>query len=141
MRTLKLSLAAWLILCSAGAWTQDKVVKHVPVKPTSAASGKEMFTSYCATCHGTDGKGNGPAASALKMPPSDLTLLSQKNGGKFPSLHVGAVLRGEATLPAHGSKDMPVWGPLFWHMSQGHSAEVQQRVTNLTKYIESLQAK
>ena len=53
------------------------VIKHVPVKVTSAASGKEMYVSYCAVCHGTDGKGNGPAASALKTPPTDLTMLSK----------------------------------------------------------------
>jgi len=141
MRTIKLSLAALVILCSAVVWAQGTTVKHVPAKPTSAASGKEMFNSYCAVCHGTDGKGGGPAASALKTPPADLTQLSQKNGGKFPALHVGAVLRGEATVPAHGSKEMPVWGPVFWHMSQGHPSEVQQRVTNLSKFIESLQAK
>ncbi len=141
MRTLKLSLAALLILCAAGTWAQEKTIKHVTAKPTSAASGKEMFTSYCASCHGTDGKGGGPAASALKVPPADLTQLSKQNGGKFPALHVGAVLRGEATTPAHGSKDMPVWGPVFWHMSQGHNSEVQQRITNLTQFIESLQAK
>jgi mono/diheme cytochrome c family protein len=142
MRTFnRLSLAVLLVVGSLGASAQDTVIKHVPAKPTSAASGKEMFTSYCAACHGTDGKGGGPAAAALKTPPADLTLLSQKNGGKFPSLHVASVLRGEATLPAHGTKEMPVWGPVFWHMSQGHPAELQQRVTNLTSFIESLQAK
>ena len=122
--------------------TQDQtVIKHVPVKSTSAASGKEMYMSYCAVCHGTDGKGGGPAASALKVPPSDLSSLSKNNGGKFPSLKVSAAIRGDADVPAHGSKDMPVWGSLFRGMSQGHEGEVQQRITNLTKYIESLQAK
>ena len=119
----------------------EKVIKHVPVKNTSAASGKEMYTSYCAVCHGTDGKGSGPAASALKVPPADLTMLSQKNGGKYPSLKVSSAIRGDADVPAHGSKEMPVWGSLFRGMSQGHEGEVQQRVTNLTKYIETLQAK
>src|ERR1035437_6275411 len=56
-----------------------KVIQHVPVKAVSAASGKEMYTSYCAVCHGTDGKGGGPAASALKVPPTDLTLLDRKS--------------------------------------------------------------
>jgi len=116
-------------------------IKHVPAKPTSAASGVEMYTNYCAVCHGKDGKGNGPAAPALKAPPTDLTTLAQKNGGKYPALHVSSVIRGEGDLPAHGSKEMPVWGPLFWRMSQGHEAEVQQRVANLNQYIESLQVK
>jgi mono/diheme cytochrome c family protein len=118
-----------------------KVIKHVPVKVTSAASGREMYGSYCAVCHGTEGKGDGPAASALKVPPTNLTTLSQGNGGKFPSLKVSSAIRGDANVPAHGSKDMPVWGSLFRDMSQGHEGEVQQRVNNLTQYIESLQEK
>ena len=121
--------------------TQAKVIKHVSVKPTSAASGQEMFTSYCAVCHGTDGKGSGPAASALKVPPSDLTTLAQKDAGKYPALHVSSVLRGDAELAAHGSKDMPVWGPLFRSLSQGHESDVQQRIANLNDYVESIQKK
>ncbi len=122
--------------------TQDqKVIQHTAVKATSPASGKEMYTAYCAVCHGTDGKGGGPAASALKVPPTDLTQLSKNNGGKYPALKVTSAIRGEGDVPAHGSKEMPVWGSLFWNMSHGHEGEVQQRVANLTKYIESLQAK
>ena len=126
----------------AGAQEQaQKVVKHVPVKPTSAASGEEMFNTYCAVCHGKDGKGNGPAAEALKVPPPDLTVLTKNNKGSYPSLKVSAVIRGEQALPAHGSKDMPVWGSLFWKMSQGHESEVQQRIANLNKHVESMQQK
>jgi mono/diheme cytochrome c family protein len=118
-----------------------KVIKHVPVKAVSPASGKEMYMSYCAVCHGTDGKGGGPAASALKVPPTDLTLLSKNNGGKYPALKVTSSIRGEVALPAHGSKEMPVWGTLFRSLSGGHQSEVQQRVVNLANYIESMQAK
>jgi mono/diheme cytochrome c family protein len=137
-----------LIVCACTVAAQDqtqgqpeKVIKHVPVKSTSPVSGKDMYKAYCAVCHGTDGKGGGPAASALKIPPADLTLLSKNNGGKYPSLKVSATIRGESALPAHGSKDMPVWGALFWSMSGGHEGEVQQRTANLSRYIESLQAK
>ena len=119
----------------------EKAIKHVPIKATSPVSGNDMYTAYCAVCHGADGKGGGPAASALKVPPTDLTLLSKNNGGKYPALKVSSSIRGESALPAHGSKDMPIWGHLFWSMSSGHESEVQQRVANLTKYIESLQAK
>jgi mono/diheme cytochrome c family protein len=137
-------ILATLITLALLGWAQEepkKVIKHVPVKPTSAASGEQMYMTYCAVCHGKDGKGGGPAAEALKMPPTDLTTLSKNNGGKYPSLKVSSSIRGEANLPAHGSKDMPVWGRLFRSMSGGHEAEVQQRVANLSKYIESLQVK
>ena len=132
-----------LVAFAVGATAQDqqKVIKHVPVKETSPASGQEMYTNYCAVCHGKDGKGAGPAAEALKVPPTNLTLLSKNNGGKYPDMKVASSIRGDANLPAHGSKDMPVWGKLFWGMSHGHEGEVQQRVANLNQYVESLQAK
>jgi mono/diheme cytochrome c family protein len=146
--TKPVSVFAILIVfaCAAAAQNQGQdqtktTIQHVAVKPTSPASGKEMYISYCAVCHGTDGKGGGPAASALKTPPADLTMLSKNNGGKFPTMKVASTLRGTSELPAHGSKEMPVWGPLFRSMSEGHESEVQQRVANLTQYVESLQAK
>jgi mono/diheme cytochrome c family protein len=141
------ALLAALTLLAVAQQTQkpdqapDTVIKHVPVKPTSPASGEEMYVNYCAVCHGKDGRGTGPAVSALKVPPTDLTTLAEKNGGKYPSMHVSTVLRGETDVPAHGTKDMPVWGPLFWKMSQGHESEVQQRIANLSQYLESIQAK
>jgi len=116
-------------------------IHQVPVKSTSAASGKEMFNSYCAACHGTDGKGNGPAAVALKTPPADLTVLSKNNGGKYPALKVSSAIRGDINVPAHGSKEMPIWGHIFFEMSGGHESEVVQRVANLDHYVESLQVK
>jgi mono/diheme cytochrome c family protein len=123
------------------AQDQKPEIQRVPPPMTSPASGKEMFNSYCASCHGKDAKGNGPAAAALKQPPANLTELAKENGGKFPDLKVIAVLRGEATVAAHGSQEMPVWGPIFGRMSQGRTAEVQQRITNLTDYLKTLQAK
>ena len=133
---------SFFLLIAVLVYSQTKPeVKHVPAPLTSAASGKEMYKSYCASCHGEIGKGNGPAASALKAVPSDLTQLSRNNSGKFPAERVVSILRGQATVTAHGNRDMPVWGPVFWHMSQGHEAEVQQRIANLTHYLETMQQK
>jgi mono/diheme cytochrome c family protein len=141
-----ISLALIVVAISAFAVAQDApaqtpTVKHVPIANTPSNSGKEMYNSYCAVCHGTDGKGAGPAASAMKTPPTDLTVLAKNSGGKYPASHVASVIRGQATTASHGSQDMPVWGPLFSSISQGHDAQVQQRISNLVAYIESLQAK
>jgi mono/diheme cytochrome c family protein len=143
MRVTKfISAAAILFMFSGLAIAQNApTVKHVPITNAPSNSGKEMFNSYCAVCHGKDGKGNGPAASAMKAVPTDLTGLARSNGGKYPASHVAAVLRGQAITPAHGSQDMPVWGSLFSSISQGHEGQVQQRITNLVTYIEGLQAK
>jgi len=116
-------------------------IKHVPAAYTDPTAGKEMYNSYCASCHGVDGKGDGPAAPALKAVPTNLTTLALKNGGKFPAAHVATEIQGGAMTPAHGSKEMPVWGPIFMTIG-GHSpAQVQLRIRNLTNYLESIQIK
>lgn len=129
-----------LALFAASGNAQTKEVKKEPVQMTSAASGSEMFASYCAPCHGKDAKGNGPAASALKVPPANLTELAKKNNGKFPADHVAADLRSGVS-GAHGSTDMPVWGPVFSKISSNDEAIVQMRISNLIHYLESLQTK
>ena len=116
-------------------------VKHEAAAITSPSSGKEMFMSYCASCHGKDAKGDGPAAAALKQAPANLTQLAKLNGGKYPTDKVTSVLRGQAHLMAHGDQEMPVWGPVFWRMSGGREEIVQMRIANLNRYIESLQEK
>lgn len=117
-------------------------IKQVPVPNVSATSGKEMYNAYCAACHGIDGRGNGPAASALKTPPTNLTLLSVQHNGRFPEASVQQSIKGDPGMPsAHGSKDMPVWGPVFTMMGQGGEGQAQLRIRNLTQYILSLQRK
>jgi mono/diheme cytochrome c family protein len=123
------------------AQEQPRRIEHAAAPQTSPASGHDMFVSYCASCHGKSAKGDGPAASALKIPPADLTALAKENGGKYPSMKVTAILSGQTDLAAHGNKDMPVWGVVFRGMSGGHEGEVQQRIANLNRYIETLQVK
>lgn len=120
---------------------QDKAIKKVPIVQSNSTSGKQMFADYCAPCHGLSGKGDGPAASALKTPPVDLTLLAKKNGGKYPSDHVMTVLRQGSTTVSHGNSDMPVWGPLFRSLNSSAPELADQRIRNLSRYIESLQSK
>jgi len=137
----------WVVaMLLAGAWVSagqeaKSGVKHEMAAPTSPSSGKEMFMSYCASCHGKNAKGDGPAARALSQAPADLTTLAKRNAGKYPSDKVTSVLRGQSPLMAHGDQEMPVWGPVFWKMSQGHEELVQLRIANLNQYIESLQEK
>jgi mono/diheme cytochrome c family protein len=137
MRTSIALLAVTSAMFGLLAQTPPKV-KTVPIQPTSATSGKEMFVAYCAACHGPDGRGNGPAASALKKPPADLTRLAANNGGKYPDLKVADTLSAK-DVPAHGSQEMPVWGNLFKTLGSGRNDQVQLRITNLTSYIKSIQ--
>jgi len=116
---------------------------NIQVNQTAATSGKQMYISYCAPCHGVNGRGNGPAAPAMKVPPTDLTVLSKNNQGKFPAYHVEEVLRFGSELSAHGSAAMPVWGPVLTRVDTNdtdHSKEAL-RISNLARYIETLQVK
>jgi mono/diheme cytochrome c family protein len=136
---MRLSCFAILLGSIALLPAQQKEIKKVPLEPTSMTSGRDMFKAYCATCHGAGGKGDGPAASALKKLPADLTLLARKHDGKFPDGYVATTLKA-VDEPSHGSKEMPVWGPLLSSVSR-NNAETQLRVANLVQYISSIQAK
>jgi mono/diheme cytochrome c family protein len=112
------------------------------MKSTSPASGKQMYSTYCAVCHGVDGKGSGPAAAALKERPTNLAQLARDNGGKFPDAHIYSVLQFGMETTAHGSKDMPIWGPALRSLDKGSPSpemEEHQRLANLTNYLKTLQ--
>jgi mono/diheme cytochrome c family protein len=105
-------------------------------------AGRDLFEFYCASCHGRDGKGGGHVASALKTTPPDLTSLTQRHGGNFPAARVEDAIRGknQKPTPAHGSSEMPVWGPIFKGLDNRNDVN-EERINNLVKYIESIQAK
>jgi len=115
-------------------------VKKTTATPTSPVSGREMYMQYCASCHGKDGRGDGPAATALKVAPTDLTTLAQKQGS-FPELRVARVIEGSDNMAAHGSREMPIWGEVFNRMDAGGAATMKLRIGNLTQYLKSLQVK
>ena len=99
--------------------------------------GKELFVRHCSACHGLDGRGAGPAASALKTAPPDLTQLRRTHQGKFPYLWVVGFIDGERPVAAHGSREMPIWGQLFRRKEGGFGAKAQ--VYALARYVESIQ--
>jgi mono/diheme cytochrome c family protein len=102
--------------------------------------GADLYDFYCASCHGIDGKGNGPTAPALKVPPSDLTTLSRRNGGVFPRQRLQDYVTGVRETPAHGSAEMPVWGPIFRALDPKDSTN-KVRIANIVDHIELLQAR
>jgi mono/diheme cytochrome c family protein len=135
------SLAAQTSAQPAAPQASQPQVRKVAPAYTDPSSGKDMYVAYCASCHGADGTGNGPAAAALKTQPTDLTMLAIKNHGTFPDAHIAQIIKGDSMTAAHGNKDMPVWGPVFLQMGGHNTAQVQQRIRNLTRYLESIQKK
>ena len=115
----------------------------IPVSKAPANNGRQMYVNYCAPCHGVDGKGNGPAAAALKKQPTDLAVLSRNNGGKYPSTHIVSVLQFGTANPSHGSAEMPMWGPVLGSVNSAPSEPNVSalRISNLSRYLQTLQEK
>lgn len=93
-----------------------------PPGPDSADDGARSFVRACAACHGNAGRGDGPAAQALRTPPPDLTRLAGRHGGTFPRAHVRSVMLGEVDVRAHGTREMPVWALEFGPSASGPTA-------------------
>jgi mono/diheme cytochrome c family protein len=142
-RTLFVSTIGTLagaVLFHAGASAQTTGPTNPPLV-ISSMSGRDLFEFYCAACHGRDGHGGGPAAPALRVPPPDLTTIARRNGGTFPHARVESLVTGGQVdlMPAHGSKDMPVWGPIFRGLDRNDTMN-KIRLDNIVGYIESIQA-
>jgi mono/diheme cytochrome c family protein len=140
----------WLMIFVMGMFSFSGKAAAAQTKPTPqkqyeeliySVRGPDLFYAHCAPCHGAGGKGNGPAAASLKAKPADLTVLAKNNDGKFPTERVRKFISGDdPSLSSHGSREMPVWGPIF------HQIEEDQdfgniRLQNLIQYLETIQEK
>jgi mono/diheme cytochrome c family protein len=109
--------------------------------PASGVSGAYAYRTYCASCHGPDGKGEGPLAENLRFHPPDLRLISKRNGGEFPAEKVHRIVDGRKPLPGHGGPEMPIWGDAFRNADTGYDdAKVKERVRSVVDHLRTLQA-
>jgi mono/diheme cytochrome c family protein len=99
--------------------------------------GKVSYESSCATCHGQSGRGDGPVSAELRTKPSDLTLIAKRNGGVFPAEILYRIIDGRKTIRAHGTYEMPVWGPVFLRSDPEDVA--RSRILAIIAYLKSLQ--
>ena len=107
-----------------------------------AMSGKELYARFCASCHGTEGRGDGPVASAFKVEVPDLTLIARRAGGEYPRERIARVIDGRHIIGAHGTRTMPVWGEDFSTLEIGNpDAERSTRliIGRLADYVLLLQ--
>jgi mono/diheme cytochrome c family protein len=130
--------AGFMMVSLTGTWVDAQTVKQGTAPRIQSVAGVDTFKAYCAVCHGPQAKGNGPAATALKKVPADLTTIAKRNGGKFSASDVEAVIMGQQVMAAHGSRDMPIWGPVFQSLAADDSF-MKLRVANLVDYLKSIQ--
>ena len=127
----------WILLVTV-ATGGDQRESQPPRILIESLAGRDTFQLYCSPCHGRTGRGTGPVAPAFKVRPADLTRLAQANGGVFPAERVRASVTGVGRpVVAHGTTDMPIWGPLFGAFES--EVRVRERIANVVAYIQSLQ--
>ena len=131
--TSRAALIAGLILAASTATVDANEV---------IAQGRDRYVNDCGGCHGVDARGGGAVAAALKMPPSDLTVLARDNSGTFPEDYVRRVVDGRELPPAaHGETSMPVWGEHYKRALPGYSeAVVSAKIDALIAYLKSVQS-
>ena len=141
IRRLFLALGSMLLVAAnSRPQGQPKAAKAEGQHATpliTSVEGPDLYRAYCASCHGANGKGDGPVARALKVAPPDLTRLSGK--GQFPTERVRQTILGDAVVAAHGTREMPIWGPVF-HQIEADVDRGNVRTENLLKYLQSIQA-
>jgi mono/diheme cytochrome c family protein len=124
--------AVGLLAVAASGAAQTKL------DPRAAAEGRKTYARYCVSCHGPQGKGDGPLAKELRVPVPDLTTLAARNGGTFPYDRVVRVVTKGSEVRGHGTDDMPAWGPAF-RRTDGIEAPVDEAIRKLAQYLWSLQ--
>jgi mono/diheme cytochrome c family protein len=148
---MKITLLAALLVLSftatvhIGIWqiqaAQHQMHSKAPAPLIPSIQGPALYRAYCASCHGTDGRGTGPMVASLKGKPSDLTQISLHNSGVFPKDRIERIISGEEQpVTGHGSSAMPVWGPIFSQVDNDRDVG-PVRIDNLARYLENIQKK
>jgi hypothetical protein len=131
LKTVVTALMLLAIPCGS-AWSADYV----------AMSGSDLYQRFCASCHGVDGRGNGPVAGSFSVEVPDLTLFARRHGDRFDRALVGRVIDGRHVVGAHGTRTMPVWGEDLSraHAGDPNAEEAAQRVIErLIDYVAQMQ--
>lgn len=110
--------------------------------PPAPPSGEALFKTYCASCHGAQGKGDGVMAPHLRFRPADLTLIARRRAGRFDADEVRKIVDGREPVLSHGGTDMPVWGDVLKVPGERYREKAaQERIRALVDYLKSIQAK
>ena len=135
MKTLAVVGCVIILLITTGCTSPEKEPESI---------GRQLYVTHCSACHGMNGSGNGPAAVSLKESPRDLRRIAFREGGEFPFMKVAAHIDGRSDIPAHGLREMPVWGKQFGENLPVDEALKEEMISgnllHLITYLESLQS-
>jgi mono/diheme cytochrome c family protein len=111
---------------------------NAAVAQPGTLSGADLFRTFCASCHGSSGRGDGPMAGQLRRDPPDLTTFQMRNRGVFPADRLRRIIDG-MEIAAHGNRTMPVWGDVFRREQDGGRTAAAARVDALVRFLQSIQ--
>lgn len=143
-------VSALVVIAALAAWTTAAQEPKAPKAPAGQApgsgvatvSGAYAFRTYCASCHGVDGKGEGPLTDSLRFRPPDLTLIAKRNGGEYPADKVTRIVDGRNPVKGHGGPDMPIWGDAFRNAETGFDQEAARaKIRSVVEHLKTIQAK
>ena len=142
MSAMKTS-ARLLMLAALAAFTAAPASAQAPgaAPPSeSRVGGSSVFRTYCASCHGESGRGNGAVAIFLRRRPADLTQIAIRNKGTFPADRVYQMIDGRQVVKAHGESQMPVWGDAFARSTTDFDERaIKAKIDALVEYLASIQ--
>ena len=132
----------WISVLSSAALAASVGLIRAQDRPAKRDynSGEHLYRTFCASCHGESGRGDGPAAPTLRQPATDLTLLTARAGGTFPREEITRIIDGRQPVTAHDTPDMPKWGQVMQRVERDERVG-QQRIAALVDHLESIQRK
>jgi mono/diheme cytochrome c family protein len=131
---MKRAVAGAVVALSSVLWSADQ--RAYAQSPGDA--GKATFSEHCASCHGESGHGDGPRGAGLTTKPADLTRLSARHNGEFPTERIADIVRNGSALLGH-TTEMPAWSTVFG--VKGDPSVARARIDALARYLETLQQK
>jgi mono/diheme cytochrome c family protein len=135
-----LAIAAPLVAASLPARSAAQTNQPAASNAAAIAEGQALFATYCASCHGPSGHGNGPIADALRVRPPDLaTMAARTSGGVFVPARVERIVDGRDLMVTHGTMEMPVWGNAFTRHEGVSEAVARARIAAIVRYLASIQ--
>jgi len=128
-----------MALLLGGVFAAASIQATETVDPKVLGAGRGAYLSYCASCHGNAGTGDGPVAESLKAKPPDLTRLTDATG-EFEEARVWTSIDGTHAASAHGSREMPVWGKALAKQGRRRGEGwAQVEIWTLIEYLKSIQ--
>lgn len=139
MRTFAGIMTGSIVAAICGA-TLIAQTTPTPAARVTPEHGSSLYATYCAVCHGTSARGDGPLADTMRRRPANLTEILKRNNGVFPKETIFRVIDGRQPVRGHGGPDMPVWGDAFKRsIDIGGEEAIKNRIQAIVDYLEMIQ--